>query len=230
MKRETTPHVGQARIPVRAAWWIAIAAVLVALLSLGAARSAQALTIAAPAAPGSTLAFDDLVEDPAEEGEVEGEEEAEFEECEVFADEGEEEEICEEGETGEEATPPECLLSSAEATVLTSPSHDTVRISVRYTARSAAAVRVDLKLRGRKGALRLGGEQERFKRSGVYRETERLTDPQMAKVIAAKSFTVELAAVNTPRYCHSYFDSELTVKRASGGGLTWSAPAARSGV
>ncbi|HEX3238996.1 MAG TPA: hypothetical protein VHR18_02535 [Solirubrobacterales bacterium] len=229
MKRETTPHAGQTRIPLRAASWIAIAAILAAVLALGAARSAQALTISSPVGPGATLAVDDFAEDPAEDEEGEDEEGAELEECELSEDE-EEEEVCEESEVEEEATPPECLLSSATATVATSPAHDSVRIAVRYTSRTAAAVKVELKLRGRKGPLSLGGDQERFKRSGVYRETQRLTDPQMAKVVAAKSFTVELLAVNTPRYCHRYFDSELTVKRASGGGLTWSAPAARSGA
>jgi hypothetical protein len=205
-----------------------VAAILAAALTLGVASSAQALTIAPPLGPGVTLAVDDFAEDPAEDEESEDEEGAEFEECELSEDE--EEEICEGGEGEEETTPPECLLSSATATVATSPARDTVRIAVRYTSRAAAAVKVELKLRGRKGALALGGDQERFKRSGVYRETQRLTDPQMAKVVAAKSFTVELLAVNTPRYCHRYFDSELTVKRTSGGGLTWSEPAARSGA
>ena len=42
--------------------------------------------------------------------------------------------------------------------------------------------------------------------------------------------TVELQAVNTPSYCHRYFDQKLTMKRASGGGLTWSEPAARAAM
>ena len=112
----------------------------------------------------------------------------------------------------------------------TSPNRGTVRVYRPLHRQQPAAVKIGLKLRGRKGALTLGGDQERFKRAGVYRQTERLSDPQMAKVVAAKSFTVALRAVNTPRYCHRYFDSELTVRRASGGGLTWSAPAARSGA
>ncbi|MGE0066818.1 MAG: hypothetical protein AB7T48_05635 [Solirubrobacterales bacterium] len=225
MQRKTT-GIAEQRLPAatRIAWWVALLATLALAFTVVFANSAEAMTLS----PGSlnAVAFPgEEEEDPAEEDE--SAEEDEFEECEVVEEEGEEEEFCEEAEV-EEATPPECLLSSAEATVVTSPAHDTVRVAIRYTSRSSAAVRIDLKLRGRKGSLNLGGGQERFKRAGVFRETERLTDPQMVKVVAAKSFTVELQALNTPRYCHRYFDRELTVKRASGGGLTWSAPAARS--
>lgn len=223
MQRNTTGIAQRLPAATRIAWWVSLLATLALAFTVVFASSAEAMTLS----PGSlnAVAFPDDEEDPAEEDE--SAEEVEFEECEVVEEEGEEEEICEEAEV-EERTPPECLLSSAEATVVTSPAHDTVRVAIRYTSRSSAAVRIDLKLRGRKGSLNLGGGQERFKRAGVYRETERLTDPQMVKVVAAKSFTVELQALNTPRYCHRYFDSELTVKRASGGGLTWSAPAARS--
>jgi hypothetical protein len=226
MQRKTASLAEHVPTATRIAWWVALLATLALAFTVGIANSAQAMTL--PAGP-SSLAAIVLPDDEEEAGEDdEGEEEAGFEECELSEDE--EEEICEEVEAGDEATPPECLLNSATATVAAIPARDTVRISVRYTSRTSAAVNVELKLRGRKGSLKLGGDQERFKRSGVFRETQQLTDPQMAKVVAAKSFTVELLAVNTPRYCHRYFDSELTVKRASGGGLTWSAPAARSGV
>lgn len=224
MQRKTTGFAEHVPTATRIGWCVALLATLALALTVGIANSAQAMTM--PGSPGSLIAaaLPDDGEEEADE-EEEAEDESGFEECELSEDE--EEEFCEEADA-EEATPPECLLSSAEATVSTSPAHGIVRISVRYTSRTSAAVNVDLKLRGRKGSLKLGGDQERFKRSGVFRETERLSDPQMAKVVAAKSFTVELLAVNTPRYCHRYFDNELTVKRASGGGLTWSAPAARS--
>jgi hypothetical protein len=180
-----------------------------------------------PGVPGALPSI--TIPDPEEEPEEAEEDEDgwEYEECEVGEAEDEEEVECE--EELEEATPPECLLSSAVATVSASPARDVVRLSLRYTARSSAAVTVGIRLHGNKGALKLGVDQKRFKRAGVFRQTERLSDAQMKRVVAAKDFTVELAAVNTPRYCHRYFDRHLTVKRASGAALTWSEPAARSG-
>lgn len=200
-------------------------ATLVLVFALGLAKSAQAVTLPGGAGSVAAVVLPEPEEDPAAADEAE--EEWEFEECELSEDE--EEEFCADDE-GEEGTPPECLLSSAEATVSTNPAHDSVRLAVRYTARASAAVKIDFGLRGRKGSLSLGGDQKRFKLAGVFRQTERLSETQMAKVAAAKSFTVELQAVNTPRYCHRYFDRNLTVKRPSGAGLTWSEPTARSGA
>jgi len=227
MRRESPETLGEhGPAAIRVGWWISFLATLLLILGFGVAKSAQAVTL-----PGASGAIPSIfIPDPEEEAEEEEDEASwEDEECEVSEDEEEVE--CEEEEL-EEATPPECLLSSAVATVSASPARDTVRLSIRYTARSSAAVKVGFRLRGNRGALRLGAGQERFKRAGVFRQTERLSAAQMKKVIAAKDFTVELAALNTPRYCHRYFDRHLTVKRASGAALTWSEPAARknSGV
>lgn len=226
MRREPPETIGEhGPNAVRVGWWISFVATLVLVFALGVAKSAQAVTL--PGASGPIAAI--VLPDPEEEEEEEAEEDEagwESEECEIGEDEEEVE--CEEDEL-EEATPPECLLSSAVATVSASPLRGTVRLSVRYTARSAAAVRVGFRLRGNKGALKVSDDQMRFKKAGVFRQTERLSDAKMKRVVAAKDFTVELAAVNTPRYCHRYFDRHLTVKRAHGTGLTWSEPAARRG-
>jgi hypothetical protein len=227
MRRRTAALGQHPPTAIRIACWVSLLAALALVLSLGLTRSAQALTLPAGAGPVGALAIPDAEEEFGEEGEGGAEDGWEFEECEFSEDE--ELEACEEAE-GEEGTPPECLLSSTEATVFTNPAHDTVRLTVRYTARTSAAVNIDLGLRGSKGSLDLGADQKRFKRAGVFRQTERLSEAQMAKVVAAKSFTVGLQAVNTPIYCHRYFDRSLTVRHASGGGLTWSAPAARSGA
>ncbi len=224
-KAASFPHHPPATTKI--AWWVSFLATLALVFGLGLAKSAQALTPTAGTGPVLAAALPEVEEEEGEEDETPSDEGWEFEECELSEDE--EEEFCEEDE-GEEGSPPECLLSSAEATVSTIPAHDTVRLAIRYTARSPAAVTINLGLRGRKGSLSLGEDQKRFKRAGVFHRTERLSEAQMAKVMAAKSFTVELQAVNTPRYCHRYFDRSLTVKRASGAGLTWSAPAARSGA
>lgn len=225
MRREPPETLGEhGPTAVRIGWWVSFVATLILVFALGLAKSAQAVTL--PGVPGAVPAV--VLPDPEESEEVEDEEaDWEYEGCEAG---DEEEEISCEEEDLEEATPPECLLSSAVATVSASPARDTVRLSLRYTAHSSAAVKVDLRLRGSKGALKLNGEQERFKRTGVFRQTERLSDAQMRKVIATRDVTVDLQVVNTPRYCQSYFDRHLTVKRASGASLTWSEPAARSGA
>ena len=121
----------------------------------------------------------------------------------------------------------ECLLSSAVATVSASPARDVVRLrsatppAPRPPSRSAPAARQQ----GRAEARRRPEALRREPASAPDRAAQRRAD---GKVVAAKDFTVELHAVNTPRYCHRYFDRHLTVKRASGAGLTWSEPAARS--
>jgi len=223
MKRRPLPpgHQGTP-FTIRLAWWAAFLATLALVFAIAQAKSAaSAATLPAPvdALTGAIVSADD---EESEEGE---EEEWEYdEECETFGEGEEEEEFCEEIGGGEDGTPPECLLSSAEATVSALPSRDTLRLQIRYTARSAAAVKVDFWLRGGKGPLNLGEDRKRFGKTGTFRASERLTEPQMAKVLAARNFTVELQAVNTPRYCHRYFDQKLTVKR----GLTWSEPAARA--
>jgi hypothetical protein len=48
----------------------------------------------------------------------------------------------------------------------------------------------------------------------------------MKRVLAAKSFTVGLRAVNTPAYCHRSLDQKLTVRR----GNTWAEPRAQQGL
>lgn len=228
MRRRTRPNEQEdSPFAIKLAWWGGFLATLVLVFALAQAKSAHALTL-----PDPTGAIVGAVDGEAEDAAIEDEGEEEFEweaeeECEVFGEGEEEEEFCEEVE-GEDGTPPECLLSSAEATVSALPGRDTLRLAVEYTARTPAAIKVEYWLRGGKGPLRLGEERKRFNRQGTFRSSERLTDPQMAKVVAARNFTVELQAVNTPGYCHRYFDQKLTVKRAVGGGLTWSEPAARA--
>lgn len=225
-RRHTSTDQENSPISIRLAWWGGFLATLVLVFALAQAKSAHAFTLPAPA-NALVTSFDDEGEAEADDL-FEDEEGWEYEEeCEIVGEGEEEEELCEEAES-EDGTPPECLLSSAEATVSAVPARDTLRLSVRYTARTPAAVKVSYWLRGGKGPLRLGEDRPRFSRQGTFRSTERLSDPQMAKVLAARDFTVELQAVNTPRYCHRYFDQKLSVKRASGAGLTWSEPAARA--
>ena len=193
---------------------------LVAILSL--ARSAQASSLTAPPAfptPAAAFRF--------EEDEEEGEEEFEAEECEE-GEEGEEECADEgkgggsgDGEAGPEA-PRECLLSSAQTTIAASTDNDRLRMQVRYSISSPATVAVEYGLHGRRGSLFLGGEKERFAKRGVLHLTRRLTDAQMAKVLAAKGFTVRLHVLAAPSYCHPFFDRQLNVRRLTPRGPVWS--------
>ncbi|HET6999132.1 MAG TPA: hypothetical protein VFI03_11135 [Solirubrobacterales bacterium] len=185
---------------------------LLALAALFAiAAPAQALT-PAPAVTSTVVPFDE-----AEfEGEAEAseDEELEVEECELN-DEGE----CEEEDSA--GVPEECLLSSAEATIFALGNSDKVRLQLRYTATSPTAVAVAYGLHGNKGSLFLGDEKQQFGRKGVLRLNRSLTETQMAKVMAAKDFTVRIRALKAPGYCGPYFDRHLTVRRATPSGLSW---------
>jgi hypothetical protein len=46
----------------------------------------------------------------------------------------------------------------------------------------------------------------------------------MAKVLAARDFTVRLRVLDAPGYCRPFFDHQLSVRRTTPGGLTWSDP------
>jgi hypothetical protein len=201
--------VSDEAIAIRFAWWAAFFVTLTLIVVLGIAKSAQALTVSPAGTPG-TIGASALT--PADE-------ESEDEEAETSEEECEEDEECEE-EVATEA-PAECLLSSAEATVTASANKDKVRLQVRYTTSSPTAVAVEYGLHGSKGSLYLGGEKKQFARHGVLRLTKALTEPQMAKVMAAQGFTVRLRVPAAPGYCKAFFDHQLDSRRATPSGLAW---------
>lgn len=154
-----------------------------------------------------------------EEGEAEASEEEEIfieEECEE-----EEPGECEEDLEGGSEAPAECLLSTAHPTVFAFGNSDKVRLQIRYTSSSPTAVKVDYGLHGAKGSLFLGSEKKRFGKKGVLTLNRKLTETQMAKVLAARDFTVRLRVQAAPRWCGSYFDRHLDLRRATPRGLTW---------
>lgn len=225
MRRRRASLEEQDHSAARFAWWVSFFVTLALVAIFALAHSAQAATATDPLLP--PLIELDPEEDPAEEGEEEGGEEAEFdEECDFAEEEGEEVEECVELEA-DEGAPAECTLTSAEATVAALPARSSVKLVIHYTSRSPAAVSVDLSARGSRGPLGLDGDRGRFGRSGVFRSSERLTEAQMKRVLAARSFTVTVHAVNAPRYCHRYLDRHLTARRHAGPGLVWSDPAAK---
>jgi len=183
----------------------------IALLCLVA--SAQALALPGDPAVPALLAAP-AGEEEESEAAASDEEEIEAEECEE-----EEEGECDE-EEGVEA-PAECLLSTAEPTIFASGNRDRVRLQIRYTTTSPTPVAIDYGLHGTRGSLFLGGERKRFGRKGVLRLNHSLSEAQMAKVMAARDFTVRLRVPAAPRWCQSYFDRHLDVRRGTPRGLTW---------
>lgn len=218
-----------ARGTVRLIWMVAFVATVALIALLGLARSAQALTLPDPLGVEAPVADSD---EPEDEAEAEAASE-ELEECEggepsEGAPEEESDELGE-GEGAEECgtagprqAPAQCLLTTAVTTVSASRSGK-VRLFVRYTAVSPITVDVDYWLRGAKGPLTMPGGKEHFKRRGVYRETSRVTGLQLAKVMAAKSFTIRLRPLGAPGYCRPFEESQLEVRRLSHAGLTWTA-------
>jgi hypothetical protein len=202
--------------------WLSVAVVAVLLLAgLGFARAAVAQPLP-PSGSASSFAPEPEGDESEDEGE-EGEEEAD--ECESDDEAAEErcEEEVEEREAAEEEAE-ECRIEAASATVSALPARNQVRLTVRYKTFEPSVVAVDLQLRGGKGALDLGTEIARFGSSGTFHSSQTLTDPQMARALAAREFTVGLVAVNTPHFCQGSFDRHLTSRSSSGPSLQWSDP------
>ena len=227
MRLRHTHSVEDSARSIRFAWLAAFVATLSLIGILTLARSAQALTVPGPDAPGTAA----LTLPAAAESDEEGEEEegAETsEDCEAAEEESEEDEVeeCEERAAAE--APEECVLSSAEATVSALGGHEKVRLVVRYTATAPTQVAVEYGLHGSKGSLFMGQSKKRFGVRGVFRETENMSEAEMAKVAGAKDYTVQLFAVHAPHYCRHFFDRDLTVRHALPGGLTWMDPESSS--
>ncbi|HEX5711952.1 MAG TPA: hypothetical protein VFX85_01415 [Solirubrobacterales bacterium] len=218
MRRRPTVTDNPEASAIRFAWVASFFATIALVAILVLANSAQAATPAAVPFPAPALTA--ALEEDEEEAEASEDDEAfEFEDCESE----DESEFCEgeeEDSTGAEA-PPECLLSNAEATVAAAANRDQVRLQIRYRTTSPTIVTVDYGLHGGKGSLYLGSEKKRFGRSGVLRLSEELTEAQMAKVMAAKGFTVRLRVAAAPRYCQSLFDRQLDVRQNTPTGPSW---------
>jgi hypothetical protein len=212
MRRKPVPLAARHSHTIRFAWWVSFLATLALVALLGLARSAQAETVADPLLSALVLPTAPEEDEEAETAEEDGEEVVE---CETDEDEDE----C--AEEAEEDSGEECILKSAEATVLVLPDQDRVRLTLRYTTFSPAVVSVRFGLRGGKGRLKMGGDSRRFGHQGVFRETEKLTDAEMAKTRAATEFEVDAHAVNAPGYCRRLFERKLTARHASHGAIAW---------
>jgi len=221
MRRKPSPAVDREADLARFAWWISFFATLTLVVTLGLAHSAQARTVPAAAAVLPATAAAPSADDEDLEDEAESSEDEDFEgyECEEEIEECEDESGESPGDDPE--APAECVLTSAKAAVSAAGNHDRVRLQVHYKATAPTTVTVDYGLHGSKGSLFLGSEKKHFGRQGVLRLSRNLTEPQMAKVMAAKGFTVRLRVPEAPRYCASLFDRQLDLRQATPSGLSW---------
>ena len=211
MRRKPGTLVDHDAHVARLAWWAAFLATLALIAVLGIARSAQAATFPAQSlAVSSPPAFDE----DDEEAEASEDEDFEWDEC----GEGEE---CEDEDGDGAMAPSECLLLKADATVTAAGNQDLVRLQLRYVTAAPTTVTVAYGLHGSKGSLYLGNEKKRFGKHGVLRLSKDLTEAQMAKVMAAKDFTVRMQVADAPGYCAPFFDRHLDLRRATPSGLAW---------
>lgn len=179
------------------------------------------LALFACSAPAQALTLPNLLGGPeaaAEEpdgdeaGDDESEAEGDSEECEV--EDAEDVALCAEiaREEAEEAEAERCILEDATAKLAARRGNHTVQLIIRYEAAAPVSVAIDARLRGPHGGLHLGAAHTHFRRTGVYRDTFVLGEKQMERALGAREFTVELQAVNTPRYCS--FNLEGAPRRA----------------
>ena len=221
--RPTTAAPAEGARVARLAWMASFLATLTLIAILALAKSAQAQPLGGA---GGGAPFAASAHPPRPEPEEEdNEEEFVIEECAENGQECEEEESEEEEfENREAEAPAACLLSSAQATVFASSGQDKLRLVVRYTTTTPTLVAVAYGLHGSRGSLYLGQNKKQFGKSGVFRQTEILSDTQMAKATGAKDFTVQLYAVHAPASCRHYFERHLTARHAAPSGLTWVDP------
>lgn len=188
---------------------------LQALLAI-ALLAVAALPLSAPAvSPEPAQAEFDFV---AEEGGEEAEEE-EWEQEEETEEEAEEEEV---SPKGTDLLPPECLLRTADPSVVAQLQHGTLRLTVHYTASIPTKVRIDYWLKGGKGSLQLGSLTRRLERQGALHLTHHLDEREAVKVRAARTFIIDLDVPAAPSSCERYLTLRLGVKDLDRSRVTWS--------
>lgn len=186
---------------------------LQALLVL-ALLAVATLPLSAPAiAPEPARAEVDFVAEEAED-------EAEEDEWELEEDEEEAEE--EFGPTATAPLPPECLLRTAEPSVVAQLDSGTLRLTLHYTARSPTRVDVDYWLKGGKGSLQLGTASRRLERQGALHLIHHFDEREAIKVRAARAFIVDLDIPAVPSSCERYLTLRLGAKDPGRSRTTWS--------
>jgi hypothetical protein len=185
--------------------------VLIALALVAIAMAPLAAPVVSPEPAQAEIDF--IAEEANEEGE---EEEWELEEGE---EEAEEEEF---GTKGAAVLPPECLLRSAEPSVVAQLNSGTLRLALQYTARTPTRVNIDYWLKGGKGSLQLGSATRHLERQGTLHLTSHLDEREAAKVRAAHTFIVDLDLPAAPASCEKYLTLRLNAKDLERSRATWS--------
>ncbi len=184
---------------------------LIALVLLAIAMAPLAAPVVSPEPAQAEVDF--IAEETNEEGE---EEEWELEEGE---EEAEEEEF---GTKGTAVLPPECLLRSAEPSVVAQLNSGTLRLALQYTARTPTKVGIDYWLKGGKGSLQLGSATRHLGRQGTLHLTSHLDEREAGKVSAAHAFIVDLDLPAAPSSCEKYLTLRLNAKDLDRSRATWS--------
>jgi hypothetical protein len=175
------------------------------------------LPLSAPASPSeSAQAEASFAEEDEEEVEWE------FEEDEEDDDEPEDG-----GTPGSAVLPPECLLRTAAPSVVVQLAHESLSLTLHYTATSPTNVTVEYWLKGAKGTLGLDSDTRHFSKQGVLHLSRHLDEREMAKVRAARAFMVSLDVPEAPSNCNRYLTLRLTAKHTAGSRATWSVPLGR---
>lgn len=177
---------------------------------------AAALSVPAQAAPSAAASAE--AEAEAFEGEVEGEEW----ELEIEAEEEAEEEDFEMG--GPTVLPSECLLRTADPSVVAVPDHSHLQLALRYTSEAPLNVGVEYWLKGGKGALQLGSAKRHLGKRGVLRMNRHLDERELAKLRAARLIMLRLELPDVDPYCKPFLTFRLDAKRQTGGRTTFSQP------
>jgi hypothetical protein len=151
-----------------------------------------------------------------EEGEVEEGETEETEEDEEESEEGGSEPGLPQG------VPNECLEYTAAARVLSSLSRQTVRLELRYDSSESGEASLSYTLKGSKGSLKLGTAKWHLSPWGHLERTAHLSDPELVKLQAARSFTVQVDLPGTPSFCEIYGTRHLTSQHRTGEQTIWS--------
>jgi hypothetical protein len=229
--RDTAPRSLRPTFAVLAALALALAVVAMTTPAHGAAT--DEVTLDELGSEASSFVVD--AGEPGEETEAECvDEDEEIDEMDAGDEEAGEEESDEAEEAEEECEaemqdtgslpPEECLLRTTSARVFTHDGRDEVHLVLRYSALAPTDVTIEYRLKGGKGALRLGAAHKHFGQRGVFRATESLNESQMARVRAARSFDVRLRVAGAPAFCSSYLSRHLTIRRGGPNHAIWSEP------
>jgi hypothetical protein len=149
-----------------------------------------------------------------EEEEFEGEE-AEEEEFEVEVEECEEE-VKKKNKKGAVTAPEECRVQQAESSITTLPNSDRVVLTVRYLTYKPSTVSLGLKLKDKKGSLKIEDTTKRLGKKGVLHLTTKVSDAVMERAAKVKEFNVSLRAPKTPGYCGNMLEQHLQAKHPVG--------------